>query len=152
MDISRILSREDASPRISAMFYKATIQTVLLFGSETWVITDEILQMLTSFHHSVARRLTGRYPRPIADTNEWIHPSIQETLNIAGMFPMEEYLRRRREYLERYAQDLPILLDCRFHALFERTSRRTFWWNQPLANTNLLTNDHTDTNQEATDG
>jgi hypothetical protein len=48
MTISRVLTRSSASPRISALFYKATIQTVLLYGSETWVITNEILQLL---HH-----------------------------------------------------------------------------------------------------
>jgi hypothetical protein len=41
--ISRVLARKTASHRISALFYKATIQTILLYGSETWVITDEIL-------------------------------------------------------------------------------------------------------------
>jgi hypothetical protein len=92
--IARVLSRESASPRISAIFYKATIQTVLLYGSETWVLTDEIIQILTSFHHSVARKLTGRYPYPIQDTDEWIHPSITETLQLAGLFPMNEYLQR----------------------------------------------------------
>jgi hypothetical protein len=92
--ISHVLICKSASPRISALFYKAPmIQTVLLYGSETWVMTDEILQMLTSFHHEIAWCLTGRYPHPISDTNdEWIYPSIQETLHIAGLFTMEEYL------------------------------------------------------------
>jgi hypothetical protein len=92
--ISHLLTHESASPRISVLFYKATIQTVLLYGSKTWVVTDEILQMLTSFHHGVTRRLTGRYPRPTSDTDDddWIYPSIKETLQIAGIFPMEQYL------------------------------------------------------------
>jgi hypothetical protein len=98
--LSRILARETTSQKLSAFFYKATIQTVLLYGSETWVITDEILRLLTSFHHSIARRITNRHPRPIPDTDEWIYPSIQETLQQAGMFTMEEYLQRRRNYLE----------------------------------------------------
>jgi hypothetical protein len=68
--ISRVLARESAMPRISALLYKATIQTVLLYGSETWVINDEILQLLTSFHHGAAHQLTGRYPRPIPETDE----------------------------------------------------------------------------------
>jgi hypothetical protein len=92
MNISRILTRTSASPRISSLFYKATIQTVLLYGSETWVINDEILHLLLSFHHSIARRLTGRFPRPIPGTNKWTHPSIQETLRQASLFPIEEYL------------------------------------------------------------
>jgi hypothetical protein len=114
------------------MFYKATIQTVLLYGAETWVVNNDILQILTSFHHSVARRLTGRYPRPIADTDEWIHPDIQETLRIAGMFTITEYIHRRRQYLIRYAQDLPILQDCQLYALLEQSPRRVFWWNQRI--------------------
>jgi hypothetical protein len=96
--ISRVLIRESASPRISVLFYKATIQTILLYGSETWVINDEIICMLTSFHHGIARRLTGRFPRPISgddNDDDWIHPSITETLRIAGLFTMEEYLNRR---------------------------------------------------------
>jgi hypothetical protein len=119
MNISRVLAHESASPRISALFYKATIQTVLLYGSETWVITDEILQLLTSFHHSIARHITGRYPRLIADTDEWTHPSIQETLCIAGMFSINEYIHQRCAYLECHAQDLPLLQDCRSSLLTE---------------------------------
>jgi hypothetical protein len=94
--ISRVLTRESASPRISVLFYKATIQTVLLYGSETWVMTGEILQMLTSFHHGIAQRLTGHYPHPVSDTDDddWIYPSINKTLRLAGLFTMEEYLNR----------------------------------------------------------
>jgi hypothetical protein len=143
--ISRILMREKASPRISALFYKATIQTVLLYGSETWVITKEILQLLTSFHHGIACRLTGRYPRPIPDMDEWEHPSIQETLQIAGLFTMDEYLRRRRRYLEQHAQQLPILRECQQSLQTENPRRRTFWWNQSLADPALLlTQNHVD--------
>jgi hypothetical protein len=100
------------------------IQTILLYGSETsWVITDEILQLLTSFHHSVARRLTNRHPRPIPLTDEWTHPSIRETLQQAGMFTIEEYLQRRRGYLERHALPLPILQECQQALQMERPTR-----------------------------
>jgi hypothetical protein len=136
--ISHLLARESASPRVSAMFYKATIQTVLLYGSETWVVTDEILQMLTSFHHSVARRLTGRYPRPISNTDDddWIYPSIKETLRIAGIFHLEEYLNRRKRYLEEYTTEHPQLLqECQNALQTGNTTRRVFWWNQTLTNT-----------------
>ncbi|KAL7523456.1 hypothetical protein ACHAXR_000188, partial [Thalassiosira sp. AJA248-18] len=37
--ISRVLRAENASPRVCGMFYKATVQAVLLFGSETWNLT-----------------------------------------------------------------------------------------------------------------
>jgi hypothetical protein len=77
--ISHILARESTSPQVSAFFYKAFIQMVLLYGSETWVISGEILQLLTS----------------IAESDEWLYPSIQETRHLAGLFTMDEYLCRR---------------------------------------------------------
>jgi exonuclease III len=136
--ISRILMRESATPRISALFYKATIMTILLFGSETWVINNEILQLLTTFHHSIARRLTGRHPRPVPETDEeWIHPSIQETLRIAGLFTVDDYLRRRRNYLESYAQHQYILTECQQALQCETPTKRIFWWNQPLSSDGL---------------
>ena len=37
--LSRVLGREGADPKVSENFYKAISQAVLLFGSETWVLT-----------------------------------------------------------------------------------------------------------------
>jgi hypothetical protein len=81
------------------------------------MINEEILRMLTSFHHGVAWKLTGQYPYPVSgndddDDNDWIHLSIKETLRIAGLFSMEEYLNRRRIYLDQYSQQLQLLNDC----------------------------------------
>jgi hypothetical protein len=88
--------------------------------------------MLTSFHHGIARRLTGRYPHPIsdADDDDWIYPSIKETLRIAGFFTMDEYLNRRRRYLEEYTKQLQILQECQDAFRMGNTMRRVFWWNQ----------------------
>lgn len=38
--VSRVLVREGSNPRTMGMFYKAVVQSVLLFGSETWVFSD----------------------------------------------------------------------------------------------------------------
>ena len=37
-EMSRILIREGARPRVSGFFFKAAVQSVLLFGAETWVV------------------------------------------------------------------------------------------------------------------
>jgi len=44
------------------MFYKAVIQSVLLYGCETWVITPTVLQALAGFQNRMARRLCGKRP------------------------------------------------------------------------------------------
>jgi exonuclease III len=61
---------------------------------------------------------------------------IKETLRIAGLFPMEEYLNRRKRYLEEYTAEHPQLLQECHHALTTgNTTRRVFWWNQKLTDT-----------------
>jgi hypothetical protein len=58
--ISRVLRHEGSDPCITAMFYKAVVMAVLLFGSETWVVTTSMLQPLESFYPQIARRITGQ--------------------------------------------------------------------------------------------
>ena len=48
--LSRLLRMDNATPRACGMFYKATIQAVLLFGSETWNLTPSALKQLEGFH------------------------------------------------------------------------------------------------------
>ena len=36
--LGKILGREGADPKVSARFYRAVVQAILLYGSETWVI------------------------------------------------------------------------------------------------------------------
>jgi len=45
-----------AHPRIFGMFYKAVVQTVLLFGCESWAMTGAMWTALKGFHHRAARR------------------------------------------------------------------------------------------------
>ena len=47
---------EGASPRLYTVFFKAEVHMVLLFGSETWVMTPCMGRSLIMFHHMVARR------------------------------------------------------------------------------------------------
>ena len=59
---SRILIRGGASEGVR-VFFKAATQTVLLFGTDTWVLTPRMERVLSSFQHMVTRRLTGWQPR-----------------------------------------------------------------------------------------
>ena len=47
--LARVLSREGADPKVSRTFYIAVTQAVLLFGSETWVLTTRMEKALDSF-------------------------------------------------------------------------------------------------------
>jgi hypothetical protein len=54
--ISRVLAREGANTRIAGMFYKAVVQSVLLYGCKMWVLTARVLRAVESFHNQVARQ------------------------------------------------------------------------------------------------
>ena len=44
--VSRVLRSENATSRVCGMFYKATVQAVLLFGAETWNVSTAMLARL----------------------------------------------------------------------------------------------------------
>ena len=84
----RILSREGAAPRVFGFFFKATVQAVLLFGSETWVVTPRMGKSLGGVQFQVARRLTGRLPRR-TPYRKWTHTSAAKAQEEAGFLMME---------------------------------------------------------------
>ena len=58
--LTQVLSREGADARTSVQIYLAVGKLVLLYGSETWVLTLRMQRVLDGFHHRVARRQMGR--------------------------------------------------------------------------------------------
>ena len=44
------MRREGADPIVSAKFYHAVVQTVLLFGLEIWILTAAMLQKREGVH------------------------------------------------------------------------------------------------------
>jgi hypothetical protein len=48
--ISQVIQRENASPCIAAKFYKAVVQSVLLYESKRWNLTKAVLARLEEFH------------------------------------------------------------------------------------------------------
>jgi len=128
--ISRVLAREGADPGVSAMFYKAVVQSVLLYGCETWVVTPAVLRVLSGFHHRVARRLTGKRGRYLHHEDRWVYPPIDEVLQEAKMYSIEHYINVRRDTLIQRIATRPILELCRGAERQSGSPNRTFWWSQ----------------------
>jgi len=110
--VSCILVRDGASPRAMAMFYKAVVQSVLLYGCETWNLNDQMLNTLRGFHHMVARRIPRRMPRRRYDGSWDRGPPIRETLEEAGLFEIDVYIKRRHNSLVDSIATRPILELC----------------------------------------
>ena len=55
--VSRVLVKVGATMQALEMMYKTVVQMVLIYVSESWVITDEMMKVLERFHHQIYRRI-----------------------------------------------------------------------------------------------
>ena len=92
--LSKVLGREGADPNLSRAFYIAATQAVLLFGSETWVLTAWMEKALDSFQSRVARKITGRQPRQRKD-GSWVYPPLAGAMKETGMVGIRTSIIRR---------------------------------------------------------
>ena len=53
-----MLEKTGATVQARGMMYKAVAQSVLLYGSDIWVTTGDMLKVLEGFHHRVTRQIT----------------------------------------------------------------------------------------------
>ena len=125
--VGRILSSQTTDARVRGFFYKAILQSVLLYGSETWVITPPKLQLLRSFHHRVARYIVGKHIQELPD-GSYVCPPTEEVLEEAGLWPLEEYIKRRRDTINGYVATRPIYERCVQSTALSTVSRRSTWW------------------------
>ena len=57
--IVRVLERTGAMVRARGAMYKVVVQSVLLYCIDSWLVTGEMLKVLTEFHHWAAQRIKG---------------------------------------------------------------------------------------------
>ena len=89
--LTRVLSREGADARTLCQIYLAVVKLVIIYRSETWVMTPCIGRVLGGFHCRVALRLTGRKPRRGRD-GVWFYPPLEDTMAGAGLQDVETYV------------------------------------------------------------
>ena len=110
-ELSRVLGREGADPKVLGNFYKAVAQAVLLFGAEMWVLTQRMEKALDIFQYRVARRLTGKHPRRKTG-GIWDYLPLAEALGEAGLEGIRKLVTRRQNTVAQYIAKQPILYLC----------------------------------------
>ena len=68
---------------VADMFYQAVVATVLLYGSESWVLPPSALKVLEGFHVEAGRRMTGMRPQQ-RTAGPWIYPQSVDVLGWKG--------------------------------------------------------------------
>jgi hypothetical protein len=129
--ISRVLRAENAKPRVCRVFYKATVMSVVLFGSETWSLALGTLKRLDCFHHRAAWQMAGMRPLHNGEGN-WTYPSNTRALKKVGLCTIEHYIGVRWQTISNYIVNQPIFEHCQNGVRKRSSSPLMFWWDQSM--------------------
>jgi len=113
--IGQVLRRENAPPRVSTKFYKAIKQSVLLYGSETWVLSPAAMARLEGFHIRVAYWMAKEHVPRGGPNLQWVYPSSEAVLEECGMHTIQHYIDVQRETIAKYVVGCSILAECQEH-------------------------------------
>ena len=111
-------------------FYLAAVQSILLYGSESWTLTDQQLCLLNSFHHHCACHITHMHIRPLPD-GTWVTPASTDVLQAAGLKLISTYIQKRQEHVTEFAKNLPIYAQCDASKPTKNTLAHMYWWLLP---------------------
>jgi hypothetical protein len=130
--VGQVLRRENATPFVAARFYQAIVQAILLYGSETWVLTRTALARLEGFHIRAAYRMAKEHKPKRGPGNVWIYPKSEDVLRECGLKTMEEYVQIRRQTIAVYVATRPILAECRQGERKRGAVPHQWWWELPM--------------------
>ena len=119
--------------RSQGEMYKAVAQAVLLYGSESCVMTGDMLKVLTVFHHRAERWITGMTAKRGAG-GEWVYPVVEETMESVGIHRIGVYIKRRQTTIADRVDFWPVYALYTEAERIPGTSRIVCWWDQDRVN------------------
>jgi hypothetical protein len=126
-----MIRSENASPRACGIFYKSIVQSILLFGNETWNFSQSSLKLLEGFHIRAAWRMAGKRPKRLLD-GTWTYPNLAQVLEDIGLKTVAHYIAVRRQHIANYVLNKPIFTTCVDGGRRRGSSNRHFWWEQSM--------------------
>ena len=130
--VGQVLRSKNASPRVAAKFYKAVVQAVLLYGSETWVLSSTALARLEGFHIRATYRMAQKNKPCRGPGYRWVYPKSEDVLEECGLKPIAEYINVRQQTIAEYLATRPILEDCVQGKRRQGVIPRRWWWEQEM--------------------
>ena len=129
--LSCTIRAENASPCVCGLFYKATVQSILLFGCETWNLSPKSLHSLEGFYLRTAWHMAGKRPMKLWD-GTWKYPNSMAVLDGVRLKTIAHYIGVGRQHIASYIVDKPIFRTCLNGLRRRGSSVRLFWWAQPM--------------------
>ncbi len=129
--LSHTIRAENASPCACGIFYKATVQSILLFGRETWNLSPVSLKCLEGFHLTAPWHMAGKRPKKLPD-GTWTYPISAAVLDKVRLKTIAHYIGMRRQHIASYIVDKPIFQSCMDGVRRRGSSVCWFWWAQSM--------------------
>ncbi len=108
------------------------MQSVLLYESETWVLSPAIMARLEGFHIRVTYRMAKKHMPRRGPDHQWVYPSSEAVLVECGMHTIQHYIDVRRETITKYVVGRSILVECQGADRRRGLVPRRWWWEQRL--------------------
>ena len=125
-----MLPREKIALKVAAKFYKAVVQAVLLYGSETWNLTKSSLARLEGFHVRTAYKMARKHQPKWGANGIWVYTKTMYALGECGMLSIAEYIQVRCQTITTYVVTRPILADCTGTKWRRGSMPHQWWWEQ----------------------
>ena len=111
--VGEVLQVDNTPPKVSAKFCKAVVQSVLLYGNETWNLTKTALVRLKGFHIRATYQMAKKNKPRRGSNHGWVYPASEDMLKECGMLSILHYIDVRRETNFWYVVvDRPIHVSC----------------------------------------
>ncbi len=124
----QVLMADNTPPKTSAKFYKAAMQSVLLYGSKTWNLTTTALARLEGFHICAAYWMAEKHKPKKGPNHAWAYPRSSEVLQECSMATILHYIDVRRATIFQYVMDWPIYEVCKGGEWRRGLPPRQRWW------------------------
>ena len=128
--LEKILGREGVDRRKVGRFYVVMVQVVLLFGSETWVLTPRLEKSLEGFHHRAVRRMASMGPKRQRG-GTWLYTLIGAALTMVGLEEIGVYITCCQNTVAQYIANRPIMDLCLTAERKTVLHLSRQWWEQP---------------------
>ena len=89
------MQQEGSCSRLSALFYRVVIQTALLFGSDSWTMSNATMKDVEGTHEGLLFHIKEKQVMRQAD-GDWETPEAEELLRATGMQSEAEYIGLRQ--------------------------------------------------------
>jgi hypothetical protein len=111
-----------------AMFYKAVVQSMLLYGSKTWNLTKAVLAWLEGFHIHTAYRMGWEHTPCKGLFGKREYPLTKGMIKECGLHLVKDYIDTCSSRIAMYVVNQLIFIECKERERWRGSMPCQWWW------------------------